>query len=81
MESRSTTAAHAAAILNDWWMVRNYVRGGRSEIQRKERDEAILNLGATIQRAFSACPKTPRDYEALIAAVLDGGRPRDEQPF
>ena len=70
-----------ARILNDWWLVRYYVRGGRSEIHRKQRDEAILNLGVTIQHAFSACPKTPRAYETLIAAVLDGGRPHNEQPF
>ena len=81
MELRSVTASQVAAILNAWWMVRHYARGGRSEIQRKERDEAIINLGQTIHHAFSVCPKTPRDYEALIAAVLDGGHPTVEQPF
>ena len=75
------TGEFVARILNDWWMVRHYVRGGRSEIQRTQRYEAILKLGLTIQHAFAVCPKTPRDLEALLAAVLDGGRPRDEQPF
>lgn len=75
------TGQLVAQILNDWWMVRHYVRGGRSAIHSKERDQAILHLGKTLEYAFAVCPKTPRDLETILAAVLDGGRPRNEQPF
>ena len=64
------TGELVARILNDWYMVRHYQRGLR-------RDQAILKLGTTIREAFSSS----NDYKTLIAAVLDGGRPRDEQPF
>lgn len=75
------TGQLVAQILNDWWMVRNYVRGGRSAIHCEQRDQAIMHLGLTIERAFSVCPKTPRDLETILAAVLDGGRPHNEKPF
>jgi hypothetical protein len=71
------TTRHVASILNDWWMVRHYVRGGRSAIQKAQRQEAIRRLGLTIRDAFNSS----EDFEPLLAAVLDGGRPRDEQPF
>ena len=64
------TGEHVARILNDWYMVRYYQRGAR-------REQAILKLGITIREAFIAS----NDYKTLIAAVLDGGRPRNEQPF
>jgi hypothetical protein len=65
------TGELAARILNDWYMVRYYPRGVR-------REQAIIKLGLTIREAFSAS----NDFKALIAAVLDGGRPREEQqPF
>jgi hypothetical protein len=64
------TGDHVARILNDWYMVRYYQRGAR-------REQAILKLGLTIREAFTAS----NDYKALIAAVLDGGRQKDERPF
>lgn len=66
-----------AAILNAAWMVRHYARGGRSSIQRNERIKAIQHLGLVVRDAFSKSD----DFEALLAAVVDGLRPRDEPPF
>jgi hypothetical protein len=60
----------AARILNDWYMVRYYRPGVR-------REQAILKLGLTIREAFSSS----NDFKSLIAAVLDGGHPHEEQPF
>jgi hypothetical protein len=77
MRSREDTDALIAAILNDWWMVRYYNRGGRTEIGSARRKQAILKLGLTIRHAFSSSD----DFEALIAAFLDGGRPPERQPF
>lgn len=66
-----------AAILNDAWMVRHYVRGGRVSIQRDQRDEAIRRLGLTVRDAFNSS----EDFETLLAAVVDGLRPRSDPPF
>lgn len=74
---RADTDALVAAILNDWWMVRHYARGARVAMHSAERAQAIQKLGLTIRHAFSVSD----DFEALIAAVLDGGRPKDYQPF
>jgi hypothetical protein len=68
---------HVAAILNAGWMVRHYVRGGRSQIQKLRRKQAIQFLGATVREAFNASD----DYEALLVAVVDGLRPKDDPPF
>lgn len=76
MEQRGTDR-YVADILNKWWMVRHYVRGGRTSIQRAQRQAAIVELGLSIREAFNESS----DFEALIAAVLDGGRPQDRQPF
>lgn len=76
MESYSTEA-NVAHILNAAWMVRHYARGGRSCLQRPERTEAIRVLGVIVRDAFVRC----NDYEALLAAVVDGLRPRDDPPF
>ena len=72
------TAELVAAILNDGYMVRHYWRGGRIGGRPMElRRQAILKLGLTIRMAFGIS----EDFEALIAAVADAVRPRDEQPF
>ena len=41
------------------------------------RRQAIQKLGLEVRRAFSLS----EDFEPLLAAVCDGLRPRDEQPF
>ena len=73
-----TDTAHlVAAILNAAWMVRHYARGGRVNIQREQRNAAIRNLGLVVRQAFDAS----EDFETLLAAVVDGLRPRNEPPF
>ena len=74
---RNDTAHHVSSILNAAWLVRHFARGGRSAIQRKERTAAIRKLGVTVRDAFS----TSEDYESLLAAVVDGLRPKDDPPF
>lgn len=71
------TARLVSAILNDAWMVRHYARGGRIAIQREQRSNAIHHLGVTVRDAFNQSD----DFEALLAAVVDGLRPRDDPPF
>jgi hypothetical protein len=71
------TSGLVASILNSAWLVRHYARGGRSTIHRTQRQDAIKQLGLAVRYAFSASD----DFEALLAAVVDGLRPRDEQPF
>lgn len=66
-----------ASILNAGWMVRHYARGARSGLQRAQRNQAIRSLGETVRHAFSVSS----DYEALLAAVADALRPRDDPPF
>lgn len=76
MDSTSTPA-RVAAILNAAWMVRHYARGGRTFIHRTERTAAIHQLGLTCREAFNRS----EDFEPLLAAICDGLRPRDDQPF
>jgi hypothetical protein len=71
------TDTWCAAIRNDGWMVRYYVRGGRTSIGRMQREQAIQKLGLTVRAAFASSD----DFEALLAAIVDGLRPRDDQPF
>lgn len=70
------TQALVSEILNHWWMVRHYALQ-RTATERLRRAQAVQKLGLTIRRAFNSSD----DFEVLIAAVLDGGRPRDERPF
>ena len=65
------------AILNAAWLVRHYVRGGRLESQRDQRDLAIKNLGLIVRDAFN----TSEEFESLLAAIVDGLRPRNDPPF
>ena len=70
-----------ALLNNDMRMVREYQRGGRSQIGRLKREQAILKLWLTLGYAFAVCPRTPKDIEAVLATLLDGLRPRNEQSF
>lgn len=70
------TASLVAAILNDWWMVRHHALQ-RTPDMRLRRAQAIQKLGLTVRHAFNSSD----DFESLLAAVMDGGRPRDERPF
>ena len=74
---KGATQAHVAAILNASYMVRHYARGGRSSLQRTQRSQAIQRLGLTVRDAFNESD----DYEPLLAAVVDGLRPKDDPPF
>ena len=74
------TAHLVAAILNDWWMVRHYARGGRmrqTSAMAVQRRQAIQKLGLTVRNAFALS----EDFEPLLAAVVNGGSQREEQPF
>ena len=70
------TATLVAAILNEAWMVRHYALR-RTPSQRIRRAQAVLKLGLIVREAFDSSD----DFEALLGAVLDGLRPRDERPF
>lgn len=74
-----STEQLVASILNAAWMVRHYARGGRLTIQREERAEAIRDLGLIVRKAFIAANSS--DFEPLLAAVVDGLRPKDDPPF
>ena len=71
------TAELVATILNCAWMVRHYARGGRTGISRLERAQAIQRLGLEVRRAFDVSD----DFEALLAAIVDGLRPNEHPPF
>jgi hypothetical protein len=69
-----------AMILNAAWMVRHYARGGRMTfLMKRERDEAIRKLGLAVRHAFTVARED--QFEPLLAAICDGLRPKDEQPF
>jgi len=69
-------AALVAAILNDGWMVRHYTLQ-RTRHDRERRAQAIRKMGLTVREAFNQS----QDFEPLLGAVVDGLRPRDNQPF
>lgn len=71
------TEVHIAAILNAAWLVRHYSRGSRLKIQRKQRKKAIQQLGLTVREAFNAS----ETFEPLLAAIVEGLRPRNIPPF
>ena len=75
------TRALVAQIYNDFRVVREYERGGRTSIGRLKREQAILKLWLTLGHAFDVCPKAPKDIEAVLSTLLDGLRPRNGQPF
>ena len=70
------TTSLVAAILNDGYMVRHYGRGARTAWGREQRRQAIIKLGLDVRDAFNKS----EDFEALLAAVVDGLRPRNESP-
>ena len=65
-----------ASILNDGWMVRHYALQ-RTRHDRDLRAQAIQKMGLTVRDAFARSD----DFEVLLGAVVDGLRPRDDQPF
>ena len=65
-----------AAILNAAWLVRHYGLQ-RNASQRLRRTQAIIRLGLEIREAFSSS----EDFEPLLAAIVDGLRPKESQPF
>lgn len=70
---QNDTSRHVAAILNAAWMVRHYQRGSRSGIGRLRRQQAVLKLGLTVREALNSS----EDYEALLAAIVEGLRPKE----
>ena len=70
------TTGQVAAILNAAWMVRHYALQ-RTRHDRLRRAQAIQKLGLVVREAFY----TSDDFEALLGAVVDGLRPKDNQPF
>lgn len=70
------TAARIAEILNDGWMVRHYVLQ-RTPHDRLCRAQAIQKMGLAVREAFSHSD----DFEALLGAVVESLRPRNNQPF
>lgn len=68
---------NVSAILNAAWLVRHYARGGRTTIQRNERAQAIRKLGVTVREAFNGS----EDFEPMLAAVVEGLRPKGDPPF
>jgi len=73
---RTETQRLVAAILNDSWMVRHYALQ-RTPAMRLRRSQAIIKLGLTIREAFNRCD----DFEALLGAIVDGIRPREDAAF
>ena len=69
MAPESTGQVHA--ILNAAWMVRHY-----AYVPRK-RAEAIRQLGLVVRQSLNSS----EDFEPLLAALVDGLRPRDDRPF
>jgi hypothetical protein len=65
-----------AAIRNDAWMVVHYA-DQRTAHRRLCRAQAIQKLGLTVRHAFAVSD----NFERLLAALIDGLRPRDERPF
>lgn len=66
-----------AAIYNAAYMVRYYARGGRTQIHRSQRQEAIRQLGLICRDAFNRSD----EFEALLTAIFDGLSPKDAPPF
>jgi hypothetical protein len=64
-------------IRNAGYFVRYYWRGGRTSIGRTLRKQAILRMGLAVREAFNKSD----DFEALLAAVADSLRSRDDPPF
>lgn len=72
-----TAEQHVQAIRHAAYLVRHYGRGARSRIHRSQRAAAIHALGLAVRQAFNESD----DFETLLAAIVDGLRPREEPPF
>ena len=70
MAPESTGQVHA--ILNAAWMVRHYSHG--SPVKRAE---AIRQLGLVVRQSLNSS----EDFEPVLAALVDGLRPKDDRPF
>lgn len=70
------TGSFVAAILNAFYVVRHYARGGRTSIGKAKRDHAIRELGLIVRDAFARSD----DFEALLGAIVAGARPKDYDP-
>jgi hypothetical protein len=57
-------------------MVRRYSLA-RNHLMRLQRAQAIQMLGLAVRDAFN----NSNDFEALLAALVDGLRPKDDPPF
>lgn len=68
---------YVAAIYSKCWWVRHYQRGGRSNIEKDARAASILALGLVCREAFAQSD----DFEALLAAIVDGLNTKDAPPF
>lgn len=68
---------YVAAIYSKCWWVRRY--GARPHIEKESRAQAILALGLVCREAFAQADS--RDYEALLAAIVDGLNTKDAPPF
>ena len=77
MADSGGTAHYVASIYNAAWLVRNYARGGRTTIGRKQRKAAIRTLGLAVRDAFSKS----EDFEPLLVAVFDGLSAQTPPPF
>lgn len=73
---RTSTEAHVAAILNAAWMVRHYALQ-RTETMRQQRARAVREMGLLVREAFN----NSDDFEALLAAIVNGLSPKDERTF
>ena len=65
-------------ILNAAWMVRNYSRG-YSGLGLHKRQRAVTALGRIVREVFANAKE--EDYERLLAAIVDGLRPKEDRPF
>lgn len=70
------TGRFVAEILNTGWLVRHYTLK-RTRHDRLRRAQAIQKLGLVVRQALSSSD----DFEALLGAVVDALRPRDNSPF
>lgn len=70
---------YVAAIYSKCWWVRHYQRGGRSNIEKEARAASILALGLVCREAFGQCRSD--DFEALLAAIVDGLNTKTPPPF
>jgi hypothetical protein len=72
MEPAPDPDSLAAEILNAAWLVRHYAR----PMDRTKKIQAVMKLGLVVRNAFNATD----DHAPLLIAIVDGLRPRPEEP-